>query len=155
MAAEYHIAQYNIARMIAPLHDPQLAGFVVRLHEINALADMAPGFVWRLQTDSGNSTEVRAYDDERMLVNLSVWETPEDWHAFVFRGSHVEVMRQRSEWFERAKGPYSAMWWVPAGQVPSVFEARERLEYLQVNGESSYAFSFAKRFPPPGLSATT
>lgn len=145
----YHIAQVNIARMRAPIEDPLLAGFVARLDEINALADHAPGFVWRLQTDSGNATSLRPYDDDRILFNLSVWETPELWHAFVFHGAHVEVMRQRLGWFERPQGVYSAMWWVPAGHIPSIAESKERLEHLRLHGESVHAFSWAKRFPPP------
>jgi hypothetical protein len=149
MGARYHIAQANIARLRAPLDDPLIAGFVARLDEINALADRAPGFVWRLQTDEGNSTAVRAYDDDRILFNLSVWETPEQWHAFVFRSGHREVMRQRANWFERMDAPYSVMWWVPAGHTPTVAEARERLEHLRAHGESPHAFPFARLHPPP------
>lgn len=145
----YHIAQVNIARMLAPLDDPQLAGFVSLLAEINALADLAPGFVWRLQTENGDATSLRPYADDRILFNLSVWESPEAWHAFVFRGDHVRIMRRRLSWFERPQGAYSAMWWVPAGHIPGIEEAKARLEFLRAHGESAHAFSYARRFPPP------
>lgn len=147
---KYQIAQANVARLRAPLDDPKIAGFVSRLDDINALADAAPGFVWRLQTEAGNSTSVRAFEDDRILFNLSVWETPDHWRAFVFRGKHAEVMRQRGAWFERMDSPYLVMWWVAAGHHPSVAEALERLEHLRACGDSPFAFSFTRLYPPPG-----
>ena len=110
-----HLAQVNIARMKAPLEDPLMAGFVARLDDINALADRSPGFVWRLQTDAGDATYLRPYGDDRILVNLSVWQTIEDLQAYVYRSAHAEVLRQRHDWFERFEGAYVALWWVPAG----------------------------------------
>ena len=103
-SAHYHLAQVNIARTRAPLDHALLAGFVARLEDINALADASPGFVWRLQTDAGDATALRPYDDDRILFNLSVWATPEDLRAFVYRSAHTEVMRQRKAWFERFDG---------------------------------------------------
>jgi hypothetical protein len=149
MKKGYHIAQVNIARMLAPLDDPQLAGFVARLEDINALADSSPGFVWRLQTDDGDATALRPYDDDLILFNFSVWETPEQLREFVYRSAHVGVMRQRKSWFERFEGMYYALWWVPAGYIPSVEEAKQRLEHLRLYGDSKVAFSFARLFPPP------
>lgn len=138
-----HLAQVNIARARAPLEDPQMAGFVARLDEINALADGSPGFVWRLKTEEGDATSLRPYDDERILFNLSVWKTPEDLQQFVYRSAHAEVMRQRKSWFERFKDPYMALWWIAPGHIPTIAEAKERLAYLQLNGESEFAFTFA------------
>lgn len=149
MPANYYVAQMNIARMRAPLEDPIMEGFRVRLADINALADGSPGFVWRLQTDSGDATSIRPFDDNRIIVNFSVWETPEQWHAFVFRSAHVDVMRQRSAWFERFDEAYSVMWWIPAGTIPTVSEGKQRLEHLRQHGDSPYAFCYARRFPPP------
>jgi hypothetical protein len=149
MPQRFHLAQVNIARLRAPLDDPLLAGFVARLDDVNALADASPGFVWRLQTDAGNATALRAYDDDRILFNLSLWQTPERLREFVYRSAHVEVMRQRKSWFERFDGPYYALWWVAAGHTPSVAEAKERLEHLRAHGETAHAFSFAKLFPSP------
>lgn len=143
-----HIAQVNIARMQAPLDDPIMAGFVARLAEINALADGSPGFVWRLQTEEGDATYLRPYDDDRILFNLSVWETVEHLKEYVYKTAHGEVMRQRRQWFEKLGGMYMALWWVNAGHTPSVAEAKRRLEYLQENGETARAFTFRRTFPP-------
>jgi hypothetical protein len=145
----FHIAQLNIGRAVAPVESPALAEFMALLDPINALADAAPGFVWRLQTEEGNATALRPYDDDRMIVNMSVWETVEDLAAFVYRGDHVAVMRRRREWFEVMK-PYMTLWWVPAGSIPSVDEAKERLAHLRDHGPTPFAFTFKARFPAPG-----
>lgn len=149
MTTRFQLAQVNIGRIRAPLDDPLLAGFVARLDDINALADSSPGFIWRLQTDAGDATSLRPYDDERILVNLSVWATPEALREFVYRSAHAGVMRQRRSWFERFDGMYYALWWVPDGHLPTVVEAKDRLEHLRSHGESAQAFTFAKLFPAP------
>lgn len=145
---KFHIAQVNIARMKAELDDPLMAGFVARLDEINALADRSPGFVWRLQEPEGNATYLRPYDDDRILFNMSVWETIEDLKHYVYRSMHVELLRQKQAWFEKFAGAYLALWWIPAGHTPSVDEARKRLAHLEANGPSQFAFTFSKTFPP-------
>jgi hypothetical protein len=145
----YHLAQVNIARMLAPLTDAQMAGFVARLDEINAIADGSPGFVWRLQTAEGNATALRPFDDDLILVNMSVWASLSDLLAFVYKSPHRQVLQQRSQWFERFDGPYQALWWIPAGHIPGVEEAKERLAYLGVHGETPFAFTFKKSFPAP------
>lgn len=138
-----HLAQVNIARALAPLDDPQMAGFVARLDVINALAESSPGFVWRLKTDEGNATALRPYDDDRILFNLSVWQSPEDLQHFVYRTAHAEVMRQRRAWFARFGDVHMALWWIAPGQIPTIDEAKERLRHLQHHGESALAFTFA------------
>ena len=145
----WHLAQVNIARMLAPLDSPVMAGFVARLDEINALADHSPGFVWRFQSESGNATYLRPYDDDRILFNLSVWATPEDLKAYVYRSVHAEMIRQRQQWFAHFGDAYFALWWIPAGHVPTVDEAKQRLAHLQQHGESAEAFGFRNIFPPP------
>ena len=145
----YHLAQVNIARMQAPLTDPLMAGFVEQLDAINALADDSPGFLWRLQTPEGNATALRPYEDELILVNLSLWASLSDLLDFVYKSRHRQVLQQRRQWFLRFDGPYVALWWVPSGHIPSVEEAKERLAYLHAHGESPYAFSFKKPFPEP------
>jgi len=144
----FHIAQVNIGRIKAPLDDPQMAGFVARLDEINALADNSPGFVWRLQTSGGNATYFRPYDDERILVNMSVWDTIEALRHYVYRTAHAELLRQRQEWFEKFSGAYGALRWVPRGHIPGIDEAKKRLAYLDEDGPTQFAFTFHTVFPP-------
>ncbi|MCK6623977.1 MAG: DUF3291 domain-containing protein [Anaerolineae bacterium] len=151
MSSKYHLAQVNIGRILAPLDGPLMAGFVARLDEINALADGTPGFVWRLQTEEGNATDLRPYDDDRILVNMSVWESLEDLKAYVYKSAHAEVMRQRRQWFEKFEGMYMTLWWVKAGHIPTVAEAKRRLEYLSEHGPSAHAFTFKQPFPPPDV----
>ena len=145
----HHLAQVNIARMLAPLTDPLMAGFVAELDEINALADNSPGFVWRLQTPEGNATDIRPYEDDLILVNLSLWASLSDLMTFVYKSRHRQVLQQRQQWFQRFNGLYVALWWVPSGHIPTVEEAKERLSYLRARGETPYAFSFKKPFSAP------
>jgi hypothetical protein len=149
MTSRFHIAQVNIGRIRAPLDDALLAGFVASLEPINVLADASPGFVWRLQTAEGDATALRPYADERILVNLSLWQSAEALRDFVYKSAHAGVMRQRKSWFERFDGAYYALWWVPAGHIPAIAEAKERLQHLRDHGESPHAFSFAKLFAAP------
>lgn len=137
-----HIAQINIARAIAPLDDPRLAGFMSQLNAINALADASPGFVWRLQTASGDATALRVFDDPLIIVNMSVWESLDALHAYVYRSAHAHVLRDRKRWFERFAGPYYALWWVPPGHIPTVEEGKARLAHLEQHGPSEHAFWF-------------
>ena len=145
----YHLAQVNIARMLAPLTDPIMAGFVAELDAINALADNSPGFLWRLQTPEGNATDIRPFEDDLILVNLSLWEGLTDLTTFVYKSRHRQVLQQRPQWFHRFNGPYVALWWVPSGHIPTVEEAKERLSYLSAHGETPHAFSFKKPYSAP------
>ena len=144
----FHLAQVNIARMLAALDDPIMAGFVARLDEINALADGSPGFVWRFQTPQGNATALRPYGDDRVLFNLSVWETQDHLRQYVYRSAHAQLIGQRKDWFSKFDDRYMALWWVPAGHSPSVEEAKQRLDHLRQHGETVDAFSFKKSFLP-------
>lgn len=146
--AIYHIAQVNIGRVKAPLDDPRMAGFMNRLDEINQLADGSPGFVWRLQTSAGNATYLRPFDDDQILLNMSVWRTIEELKHYVYRTSHAELLRQRHEWFEAFDGVYAALWWVPAGHTPSIDEAKKRLAHLEAHGPTEFAFTFKVTFQP-------
>jgi len=149
METTYHLAQLNIGRIRAPVEDPIMDGFMSRLDEINAIADTTPGFVWRLQTEEGNATAIHAFDDPMLLVNMSVWESVEALHAFTYRSDHRELLRGRADWFERFEGSFQVLWWVPAGHIPSVEEAKAKLEQLVASGPTEEAFTFAKRFPAP------
>lgn len=148
--ADYHLAQVNIGRLRAPMDDPIMEGFRSQLDPVNALADESPGFVWRLQTDDGNATSIRPFDDERMAINMSVWESLEALQAFVYKSAHVGPLRDRKQWFEPIEGPVLALWWVPAGHIPTIAEARARLQHLHQHGPSAEAFTFRKPFPAPG-----
>ena len=145
----YHLAQINIGRLIAPIDDPKIAEFVSQLDPINALADGAPGFVWRLQSTSGNATDIAYDDDPFMIVNMSVWESIEALRDFAYRSDHISVFRDRAKWFEKMDKPNYCLWWVLEGHRPTVAEGRERLERYQTHGATPYSFWFSQRFPQP------
>lgn len=146
---KYHLAQYNIARLLEPLDTPRLADFVAALDPLNRLAEQSPGFVWRHQTAEGNSTAVRVRGDPMIIINFSVWESVESLFEYAYHSEHVEMFRRRREFFEHADLPYLVLWWVPAGHEPSVEEADARLDCLRENGPTPSAFTFKSRFPPP------
>lgn len=145
----FHLAQLNIARLVAPLDAPEIADFVSALDRINALADAAPGFVWRFQTAEGDATAVRPYDDDRIIVNLSVWGSMDALHQYVYRTDHAAIMARRREWFERMTDAFLVLWWVPAGHCPSPEEAVARLELLRAHGPTAEAFTFRQAFAAP------
>lgn len=144
----YHIAQINIARMLAPLDDPIMHGFVSNLDRINALAEATPGFVWRLKGDEGNATASRIFEDDYIIINMSVWESIDALFDYTYKSAHVEIFRQRRDWFKAMKDVYFALWWIPAGHTPTPQEARARLEHLREHGATPHAFTFKKRFEP-------
>jgi len=147
--SEYYIAQINIAHMRAPLTDPIMEDFVAQLAPINALADQSPGFIWRLQSEDGDATSIKVYDDDMIIINLTVWESVDALREYVYKSAHQGVLRDRKRWFEKFDGPYYALWWVLAGQIPSTEEGKERLDHLREHGDTSYAFSFKNVFPKP------
>jgi len=142
-----HLAQLNIAQMKFAIDDPALADFVARLEDVNALADAAPGFVWRLQTEAGDATAIDFFGADK-LVNMSVWQDLDSLHSYVFRSEHNQVMALRKQWFERMGDAYSVLWWVDAGHLPSLPEAGERLDRLRRHGPHALAFTFKHSFPP-------
>lgn len=142
----YQIAQINIARLVAPLTDPRIAGFLARLDEINTLAEQAPGFVWRLKSAAGNATDIEFDGDPLTIVNMSVWESVAALKEFTYRSDHVAVFRQRAEWFEKPAQANGCLWWVTAGHEPTVAEGRERLELFRANGPTPRAFWFSQLF---------
>jgi hypothetical protein len=146
---EFHLAQINIGRLIAPLDDPKIAGFLAQLDGINALAEQSPGFVWRLQSNSGNATDIVYNDDPFVIVNISVWESLEALRDFTYRSRHVEVLKDRTQWFEKAGKPHYCLWWVPSGHIPNVAEGRERLTQYQELGPTADSFWFSRPFPMP------
>jgi heme-degrading monooxygenase HmoA len=143
-----HVAQLNIARLLAPIESPKLSGFVRRLDEVNAVADRAPGFVWRLQSESGNATDIRPWGDD-VIVNMSVWESVEALRAYVYGPEHVAVLRRRREWFSVLGQTHVVVWYVPVGHLPDLDEARERLDLLERDGPGPEAFTLRVPFPVP------
>ncbi len=146
----FHLAQINVARALAPLDDPLLAGFVARLDDINALADRSPGFVWRLQSEVGNATDIQVSDDPKVIVNMSVWEDLESLFAYVYRSDHLQVMAQRRRWFEKPAGAFMALWWLPRGRLPDFAEGLERIALLDRRGATPEAFTFKQPFDATG-----
>ncbi|RJQ81770.1 DUF3291 domain-containing protein [Pseudonocardiaceae bacterium YIM PH 21723] len=152
----HELAQVNIARMKAPVDDPLLKDFVDAFDSVNALAEAAPGFVWRLKTEDGNATAIRGFEwDVRgtagVLINMSVWESPDTLSAYVFSGEHLSIMRRRREWFHRVQEAVTALWWVPAGYRPTVAEAEEKIKHLRIHGPTPEAFTLRQTFPAPGV----
>lgn len=151
---DLHLAQVNIATIRAPVGDPVVAEFVDNLDRINALADTAPGFVWRLQTDEGNATSIHAFPDPMLLVNMSVWESVEALQEYVYRSEHRDFVKRRREWFVDGSTQL-ALWWVPAGEIPTLDDAKRRLAFLATHGPSPYAFRFGKLQARAVISRTT
>jgi hypothetical protein len=150
----YVLAQVNIARLSAPLDSPVLADFVAALDPVNAAADAAPGFVWRLQTEDGNATAVRAFEWDQagsagVIVNLSTWESAEALAAFVYSGVHRGVLHRRRQWFVPMAEAYTALWWIPRGSVPTTLDAEERVRHLRAHGPTPHAFTLREHFPSP------
>ena len=132
----HELAQLNIGTIKGPMDSPVMADFAANLERINAVAEATPGFIWRLQTEDGDATAIRPFEDENMLVNMSVWRD----------------VRRRREWFERMAEAFLVLWWVPQGHRPSVDEAIAKLELLRARGPTAAAFTFRKAFPPPDAS---
>ncbi|MFB7618462.1 DUF3291 domain-containing protein [Kitasatospora sp. NPDC056181] len=147
----YELAQVNISRMLEPVDSPLLADFVAALGRVNALADEADGFVWRLKEDGGYATGFRIFDDEWLLVNLSVWRDPKALDAYVYHPEHRAVMRRRREWFARPTEAMTVLWWVPAGHRPTPQEAQQKLTLLRAEGPTPEAFTMRTLFEPPAV----
>lgn len=137
-----HLAQVNIARTRYPLDDTRMADFVDNLDRINRMAERMPGFVWRLKDDSGNATSIQAFDDPRLIVNLSVWESAETLEVFVWKTAHRRIYARKAEWFEPLGRPYLALWWVEPGHRPDPAEARRKLDQLHADGPSDDVFGW-------------
>jgi heme-degrading monooxygenase HmoA len=149
----YQLAQLNVGIIRGAMDSPVMAEFAASLARINALADRAPGFVWRLQTEAGDATAIRPFEDPNLLLNMSVWRDLESLTQYVYHSAHLELMRRRREWFERMTQAYLVLWWVPAGHRPGIEEAIERLELLRSRGPGPAAFTFRAAFAAPDAAA--
>ena len=149
MSADWHLAQINIGKLVAPHGDPRVQPFFDALDRINAIADASPGFVWRLQDDSGNAMGISYSPDPLLAVNMSVWRDADALFEFVYRSSHTPVMARRRDYFQKFDGTFQALWWLPAGEVPTVSDGLSRLWLLERFGPCPQAFTFKARFPAP------
>ena len=145
----FELSQLNISRLLAPLDSPQLADFVAALDPVNAAAEASPGYVWRLQTEDGDATAVRIFDDDWLLINLTVWRSVAALTEFLRTDVHRRVLRRRDEWFARLAEPTTVLWWVPAGHRPTVAEAEDRLLHLRAHGPTAHAFTLRAHYPHP------
>jgi hypothetical protein len=146
----YQLAQLNIAQMREPLESPSMADVVANLDRINALADQAPGFVWRLEDDSGNAVAIRPFGDD-CIVNMSVWKDIPSLSQYAFESRHVEIMRRRREWFHPMAEAHAVLWWVAAGHRPTIAEAKEKLDHLRTHDAGPIAFTFKQSYQPPDV----
>jgi Domain of unknown function (DUF3291) len=150
-----HLALFNVARLRAPMDDPQIDDFRNNLDPINALAEQSPGFVWRLQDESGNATSITPYGDPLVITNMAVWTSIDDLAEFTYRSGHLEFLRRRRDFFEAPSEPILVLWWVDEGHVPTMEEAMERLDHLREHGPTPHAFTFRHRVEPGDTEATT
>jgi hypothetical protein len=149
MTHDWHLAQINVGRLVAPRGDPAVQPFFDGLDRINALADAAPGFVWRLQDEGGNATAIQVSPDPLFILNMSVWTDADSLFAFVYRSAHTPVMARRRDYFGRFDGAYQALWWIEAGTIPTINDGLSRLWHLDRFGPSPHAFTFKTRYPTP------
>ncbi len=149
----HHLAQMHVGTILYDLADPRMKGFIDNIERINALAEASLGFVWRLQDEAGDATGIQVTDDPRFIVNLSLWETAEALFDFVYRSAHTGIMAQRRQWFLRPADAFQVLWWLPAGEVPTVEAGLARLQRLRDLGPTPEAFTFKQRFPAPGAEA--
>ncbi|MEV6405212.1 DUF3291 domain-containing protein [Streptomyces bobili] len=146
----FELAQVNISRLKFPLDSPELKDFVDALDPVNADAEAADGYVWRLQSEEGNATDVPVFGDDWLIVNLTMWRDANALTAYMYQGRHREMLARRREWFDRVQEAMTALWWVPAGHRPTVAEAEARLLHLRAHGPTPYAFTLRTSFPAQG-----
>ncbi len=147
---EYEIAEINIARMKGiNINDPVMKEFVDNLDKVNALAESSDGFVWRLKDENNNATNLNPFNDQQVIVNVSVWKDIEALENFMYKTFHAEFLKRRREWFQQFGKIYTALWWIPKSRYPTVEEAISKLIFLQKNGSSQAVFGFKKKFLPP------
>ncbi|WP_192888698.1 DUF3291 domain-containing protein [Vibrio bathopelagicus] len=140
------LAQLNIALAKYALDAPEIKDFVDNLDLVNGIAESSEGFVWRLKDESGDATNIKAFDDPNMIVNMSVWDSVDSLKNFMFRTHHRDFMRRKNEWFHRLAEDTYVLWWVEADHIPSLDEAIERLDHLRDVGDTPYAFTFKTNF---------
>jgi len=145
------IAQFNMAKARFPSDSDGLADFMNNLEAVNAVADRSKGFVWRLKADTpGDAITDQIFEDSDLLLNMSVWETIEDFRNFVFQTVHGKFLARRAEWFFPAEQPSFVMWWVDLVHKPTLEEAHEMLNVLGRDGPTANAFTLSAAFDAEG-----
>ena len=146
----FQLAEINIARMKGVnINDPIMQEFVENLERVNSIAEASEGFVWRLKDENNNATSMNPYDDEQVIINVSVWESFETLEHVMYQTFHSDFLKRRKEWFQNFGTAHTAMWWIPAGKFPTLQEAVDQLDYLQKNGASEKVFDFRNKLPAP------
>ncbi|GIU67628.1 DUF3291 domain-containing protein [Candidatus Phycosocius spiralis] len=143
----HFLAQINVARANYDQDDPRFLGFISRIDAVNALAERAHGFVWRLKSEAGSAMDIRAAEDPRFLVNMSVWQMPKALYHFVWKTVHVKVYNQRKDWFDPLGSAHMAFWWIPRDDIPTLEDGMARLACLDLHGPTEYAFGW-DNLPP-------
>ena len=148
----YHLAQLNLGLFRATLDSDEMAEFAAALEPINAIAESTPGFIWRLKDEGGASSsfvEVPGRTDPLWAPNMSVWRDLESLQHFMYKSGHASYLRRRAEWFRKPSGPINVLWWLPAGEIPSLEDAVRRLDHLAINGESDDGWPLTRPRPQP------
>jgi hypothetical protein len=141
-----HLAQLNIAKAKYSLEAPEIKEFIDNLTPVNEIAESSDGFIWRLKDESGDATNIKAFSDPKIIVNMSVWNSIDSLKNFMFRTHHRNFLRRKNEWFDSMPEDSYVLWWVPIGHIPSIEEAVDKLEFLRKNGDTANAFSFKSNF---------
>ena len=140
-----HLAELNVARLIADKDDPRVKDFMDGLDLVNGLAKRMPGFVWMMESSAApkpGQEESMIEGDPRFLPNISVWEDVQSLEKFVWGTIHKKFYERRAEWFELLDQMHFVMWWVPVGYEPSLDEALAKLKHLDTHGDSEEAFGW-------------
>jgi hypothetical protein len=143
----YNLAQVNIAKRLAPMDDPIMQDFINNVERINAIADEAEGFIWRMQ-DEDKDLGAEIFKDDTLLINMSVWNDLECLFDYTYKSGHIEVFKRKKEWFSKMKMVHMAFWYIPEGYEPTFQDAKSRLDYLNKYGDTPYAFTFKSKFSP-------
>ena len=137
-----HLAELNIARLKYPIDDPRVAEFADNLDLVNGIAERSPGFVWRWLDETG-AAGMLAFDDPFVIVNMSVWRDAESLEHFVWNTLHKRFYQKREHWFSLLSKQHFAMWWVDEGELPTVDEAKARLDHFDAYGNTDHAFGWS------------
>ena len=148
-----HLAQINIAQMKDTMESDIMSDFVANLDEVNELAEASEGFIWRLKGDDNNAMAIRVFEDDFLIINMSVWKDVDSLHKFVYSGKHLEIYRRKKEWFHKMNNMHMAMWYISENHIPTPVEAKVKLAYINEYGETSQAFTFKSGFQPHDLKA--